>query len=391
MTWKFQLKVEKFSSNSGIRSHTMITRITNPLSFVYFFYGFMFFANEDKSIRILRLSIKTTTIVIMLFLICYTLEFALMASKSLYKYSFHLKSWIAFVSFFKVHREMNRIRQILSLIISQLSSKEVHKLFVINIGLTLFWTAMVITNGAIYSWLSWPEPKVVVREILWAIYGFGWISLTVLHLTHICIAIFLIERTLLLQSNILSEVCDNRIHQLKVSYHQMSDKFFALQRLKQSIDDNLGLLPFLWFFELFSSTCLRLTQIASENNQNSPKIPLILEYFYEFIQLSIVYIVYIICLNYFQTRRPTKNDLMVWLNNYDIWRTKSMPLATSSLTIASDNHFFDKYLLSEHLLHCYSTDTYMAWNLFPIDVKFIFGFTGSVVTFAVMFIQLNQQ
>ena len=150
--------------------------------------------------------------------------------------------------------------------------------------------------------------------------------------------------------------------------------FFSIQKFKQTIDDNLGLLPFLWIFELFSSTCLRLTQISGEANT----FRVMMEYFFEYSQLSVVYFIYIFCVNYFQTRRPTNNDLLMWLSSYGV-------------PLKCEDQSSSKCVLIQYLINCYSQSTYMAWNLIAIDMKFIFGFIRSVVTFAVMFIQLNQK
>ena len=293
-------------------------------------------------------------------MICYTFNIVLNISKNLYKYSFHLKSWIVFISYIKVSKEFNKINEILQRIVQNLSSGEVRRLSLINIFVTILWFVLIISDIIMYSWLRWNDAFEVVMDSIWAVFGFGWISLTVFHLTHICFAIFLIELKLLRQANIWIKSGDNHIKDTILDINELNDKFFSLQKLKQSIDDNLGLLPFLWFLELFASMCLRLTQIAWQDSSDPNNIYIIIEYLFEFILLSIVYFTYLIGLNYFQTHRPTKNELIIWLNNYDKLRMRSK--AVQIIEANENDYQLARNLLAQHLIHCYSSYAYRAWK-----------------------------
>ena len=209
------------------------------------------------------------------------------------------------------------------------------------------------SNAVVFVWISFEGgPKAIVRELFWAVFGFGWITASVLLMTNMCFAIDLFKRNVLRELQVLDTTSDTTIDVQNLSNEEILQKFVSIQKFKQTIDDNLGLLPFLWFFELFSSKCFRLTQISSEANT----FRVIMEYFFEYTQLSVVYFIYIFCVNYFQTRRPTNNDLRMWLSSYGV-------------PLNCENSGSSKCVLTQYLINCYSQSIYMAGNLFAIDIK----------------------
>ena len=92
-----------------------------------------------------------------------------------------------------------------------------------------------------------------IHSLLLCIFCYGFIVAIPLMLIHICYAVYVIEKRLLIDSN----------------YEDLIKNLFNIQKYKESINDVLGIFPFLWFCELFSSTCLRLTYFAI-NKQNDP-------------------------------------------------------------------------------------------------------------------------
>ena len=78
-------------------------------------------------------------------------------------------------------------------------------------------------------------------------------------------------------------------------------------------------------------------------------------------------------INYFQTHRPTINEFQKYFKvNYNLndWREVLM-----NAVIKQD-------------FMIYSQTQYVAFNVFPININFLFVFIGSVITFTVMLIQL---
>lgn len=348
-----------------------------PFCLIQFLYGFNIFANEDKVFETLRRLLKISTIVNMIYLIVYSLTFTLNSPKNLFSYSIHLKSWIILITYFYFHFKFHKNRELFRQIESQLSKTDRRRMTRINCIFSTAWISTVTASTCLTVWVSFADTMNLVLRLVWGVFGFGWILVCVLFQTYLCSAIYLIEREILRQTKIDNKFNDNE--EAKLNFEEVLQKFLSLEKLKQLIDDNLGLLPFLWFLELFCSTCLRLTQMASDNSSMiTDRAKVFLDYFFEYTLLSIAYIFYIICLNYFQTRRPTKNDLIIWLKNKST--AKGCQLMANECEL--------KFLLSQHLVHCYAINAYKAWNLFEIDMKFIFGFLGSVITFAVMGIQL---
>ena len=352
-----------------------------PLHLIQFFYGFNLFTKEDKIVRIFQILLKVVSFFGISSSVVYALTFTLISPKSLFNYSINLKSLTVLISYIYFNIKIDKIRLILVQINSELTKPDYRRMSNINFVFFFIWAFLVTINTALGGWVSSTYIHRFVFEVIWSVFVFGWILVCVLFKIYLCSAIYLIEREILRQTNIIGTSQENNSEELKLNNEEVLNKFLSLEKLKQSIDDNLGLLPLLWFLESFSSTCLRLTQMASDNIamvNDKNKIILFIDYFVEYSMLSIAYLFYIICLNYFQIRRPTKNDLIIWL--------KSQSTVSRFQSVA--NNCDIKFLLSQHLVHCYANNTYKAWNLFEIDVKFIFGFFGSVITFAVMGIQI---
>ena len=176
-------------------------------------------------------------------------------------------------------------------------------------------------------------------------------------LIHICYAVYVIEKRLLIDSN----------------YEDLIKNLFNIQKYKESINDVLGIFPFLWFCELFSSTCLRLTYFAI-NKQNDPTFyGYLLKSLTQYICMCFINLFYLLAINYFQTHRPTVNEL---LEKYE---------KTNILLKYWDLQY---NVLLNQKVQFYSQTKYMAFNVFEIDLNFLFVFLGSVITFTVMLIQI---
>jgi len=157
------------------------------------------------------------------------------------------------------------------------------------------------------------------------------------------------------------------------NYEVLKQKLITIIKHRESVNEILGIFPFLWFCELFSTTCLRLTYYAI-NRQN-------IEHYYvnitqgllEYILICLINLMYVLAINYFQTHRPTVNELRICIDkNCNSMDTKEIQL----------NNMLNNYFIA------YSQSKYMAFNVFVINNKFLFIFLSSVITFTVMLLQL---
>ena len=157
-----------------------------------------------------------------------------------------------------------------------------------------------------------------------------------------------------------------------INFENLKQTLIAIQNYKESINGILGIFPFLWFCELFSTTCLRLTYLTI--NKQDPELYYVnLIRFSEYISICLINLTYVLVINYFQTHRPTINELRICIDkNCNSMDTKEIQL----------NNMLNNYFIT------YSQSKYMAFNVFVINNKFLFVFLGSVITFTVMLIQL---
>jgi hypothetical protein len=154
-------------------------------------------------------------------------------------------------------------------------------------------------------------------------------------------------------------------------------KLLEMRQIKNQFNKLFGILPFLWSLELFISTCFRITQIALV--RDSSKLLTIIRVSTEYIFLIIIYSIYFISISYFQSKRPSLNCVLIWIENQ------------SSNHVLSYEESIEKLSLIQHVISIWNEPEYVAWNMFNIDKRFLIGFFSSVITFSVMLIQLLQQ
>ena len=158
-----------------------------------------------------------------------------------------------------------------------------------------------------------------------------------------------------------------------INFENLKQTLIAIQNYKESINEILGIFPFLWFCELFESTCLRLTQICITKPDVYQFYSWFLSGLLEYMYICIINIFYLLAINYFQTHRPTFNELEIYYEtNYNTMTSRDLQLNC----------------LMNQKFKSYGKTKYMAFNVFTINLKFLFTFIGSVITFTVMLIQL---
>src|SRR6202012_3407039 len=124
---------------------------------------------------------------------------------------------------------------------------------------------------------------------------------------------------------------------------------------------------------LFSTTCLRLTYLTIYKQDPELYYLHLIRGLIEYISICLINLTYVLVINYFQTRRPTINELRICIDK----NCNSMDIKEIQLNNMLNNYFIT-----------YSQSNYMAFNVFVINNKFLFVFIGSVITFTVMLIQL---
>lgn len=298
--------------------------------------------------------------------------------KFYYRLSFHLKSYFCLLSYLYVLFRTSDIRQVVLDIIVRLNEKtgDGRRLVVVRRILAVVWVVNVAANGAFFAWNAidvelsadlellggWGKlieeggkvstksqlrQKValcLLKELLWAFYGFGWLITGVLFMIWITYANYLVEKEvfrrqlrLISYRSILATSGQNSLAELLLAsrpsaelpkYRSLLPLYTALQTLtclQESINAHLGLLPFFWLCELFLSTCLRITQVAllagvrpsGGPNGNLSKvdkslrstIEYHLEYFVEYLVLTAFYVAFIAIVEWFASQRVTLYQL----------------------------------------------------------------------------------
>jgi hypothetical protein len=92
-------------------------------------------------------------------------------------------------------------------------------------------------------------------------------------------------------------------------------EYFDLEKLRQSLNEKLGILPLIWFAELFSSTCFRITQITSKDNfLFVSSVNKLIYYFYEYFIFAIVLIIVAIFISKIDVYQQISNHLIGIIN-----------------------------------------------------------------------------
>ena len=145
--------------------------------------------------------------------------------------------------------------------------------------MTIIWISVtsIIFIVIINSFMSYPFNPFMFLVFSWSIHIFGYIVAIDFLLIHTCYAVYLIEKRLLIRDT-------NHIN-----YEDLKQKLLIIQKYKESINSHLGIFPFLWFCEMFSSTCFRLTLVVV--NRHKPKT------FYHDNDLGLIIYVFIVLCN----------------------------------------------------------------------------------------------
>jgi len=292
------------------------------------------------------------------------------------------------------------------------------------------------------------------------VYGFGWLINGVLFMIWICYANYLVEKdifshqhlsrvkSVLLGTDILTSsknefslaarmdfACRNYATLASYPRKTLVKLYTALQTLtclQEAINEHLGLLPFFWLCELFLSTCLRITQVALLAGVSGPtqadhnlarieksvarQIEYHLEYFIEYLTLTVFYVGFIAIVEYFASQRVSmfqleaslleSVDTEIRLMGYGQFEahTRQPHLGHHSQQQAPLNGFHsrpkahqEKHMLTNFTLvlltlavsRKYIKSRYMAWCKFDLNYRLVFAFVNAAAPFSVMILQLH--
>jgi len=196
---------------------------------------------------------------------------------------------------------INKIQKTIINIRKHLSDPDKQKVYRCSKIMIILWVIfeLLILICVSTFYVYYPTIKIdLAIDLLYTIQFYGFIIAINILLINICYAVYLMDNRLIIKQNYL------------LDFKNMREKVLIIERLKQSINESLGIFPFLWFCELFSTTCLRLTHFTV-NRLNRQQIHLdFSQGMAEYICIFIANISYILAINYFQTHRPTVNEMM---------------------------------------------------------------------------------
>ena len=269
---------------------------------------------------------------------------------------FLIKTTIIFSSYVVFQINWKNIQQILLALSQILNEKEKRKIWIFQIICLLVWIVLTNVNNYLEISVRLDSTMLVIMETLWSYNMFGWFIATQMFLTSICFSMYLVQRRII--ANITQYELAN--------FDATEDQLISIRVLVDSVNKNLGFLPFHWFCELFFSTLFRLIYITVDKDFLLD-INKIMYYFSEYVMLLSLSILYLLMVSYFQSQKPTSHQLL------------------SRITVQSRSSHVRSAIAKWDSLTDYQ---YKACNIFTMNIKFLFSFISSVVTFTVMFIQI---
>ena len=211
---------------------------------------------------------------------------------------------------------------------------------------------------------------ILVEEVIWNIFCFGWTLSAEFLFLIICYKTNLIE--IRLDS---PETNPEHIFVVRNDPEILITRIEFLIETKTKVNSILGLLPFLWFTDLFQSTCLRLTYLGV--SEKAINWLLRVEPLLEFSQLFVFYLVYIFAMSVLRKRQPECHYLLKRTNEMN--RSYYEPM-----------RFYDSIYLTE-TIKIYSNTEYKGWGILTINKNFLFTHLSFIITFTVMAVQIVDQ
>ena len=207
----------------------------------------------------------------------------------------------------------------------------------------------------------------VFQWTVWSTFNLGWLIASVSLFSYIIFGYFRLENQLMTKLE-RSQCLD--IEDI-VFYRE---KYCFLQILRQEFNKKFGCIPFLWYGELFTATCFRITQFALVETADSRYF---ITYLYEFLLWAVIQTSLALFLGDLCSKRRTQVEIIHLITS----KNRRSFEETNQLII------FNQILMSCDTRN----DWFEAWNVFVLDRKLIFQFLVAVIPFSVMLIQLSKE
>ena len=352
-----------------------------PLNIVLFYLGIDFAKSIGSKRRIICLILRLKTLFIMVAFIPITLYLSVEQKEynfgksndtvNLFGYSYHFKACIVLVSFVIFVHKSEQIESLVDDIERRLNDKEIRSMRRLSMVMSVSCVLATLANALAFTILPALELRAwsaSVREGFWSTQVLIW------HLSSHCFSIILCYGIRLIEKRTIKDILSADQHfkfkRRRSNYIDLQRNIMDIQRIKESVNDNLGILPLLWFTQAFFSTVLRLANLVI-NKYNMYEWQWSIHYFFEYSMIRIFDLTYFFAINYYQSQRPTSNQLMSIFDDMDYDSTNNLRL-----------------ILLQNSVRCYAKFEYMVGNTFKMNRSFLFAFLSTVVTFTVMLIQL---
>ena len=339
--------------------------IMYPFSIILFMFGFNINVNNTNNSCIKKLFQYTFKLIIIIIVSYFThRRIAILTSyhdkfyQTLFPLATFIKVLTVLLSLICIELKFFKIKKLITIISAVLNENDKRSMILAAKLITIVWFIIVtIYVVIVYTCFNYTQPVKIIMIFMWICVIFGWNIAIIIFLIHICYAVYLIEKRLLIKPI-------NNITGLD----KLEQDILLTINIKNKINDVLGIFPFIWFCELFTTTCFMLTQTCISNYKHYLYRGLL-----DYSLIALLKIIYVLILNYFQTLRPTTDEFIACYGK---------PYSQiTSIELIKRNSIFD-------IFETYTKCHYMAYNAFAIDIKFLFAFIGSGITFTVMLIQL---
>ncbi|CAG2103500.1 unnamed protein product, partial [Medioppia subpectinata] len=132
---------------------------------------------------------------------------------------------------------------------------------------------------------------------------FGWLTAVSVLLIQVSYAVHLLDRDVI-----------KTLGNLQLPVDILYQRMHKAVKLNESLNRVFGVFPFLMFSELFLTTCLRLTHITVYKDAIKTQLYNVVQGLSEFIQILFMDFLYVFVVDYWQSCRPTVNDMLYRLS-----------------------------------------------------------------------------
>ena len=234
-----------------MNSNNNINPFVYPFTYTIYCFGFDIFIPNRKTtcVKVIKYAIKIIKYVAIIFFI-YNHKYKNITRNDIFDaISSGIKLIIIAISFLYFEINCTRINCLINKINKSLTIHEQKRSQFISKLLIIIWIVICLINTLLneLSIIVSPARSFIIDIIdgfLWSLFINGWIIAINLLLINICYAVYLIEKRLLIN--------DSNAY----NYEVLKQKLCIIERHKEAINKTLGIFPFLWFCEFFSTTCL---------------------------------------------------------------------------------------------------------------------------------------